>query len=320
MNTNNNNNNNNTIRHTSSSSITNNKFPLRDIGNTINNLTNSTTENNNNSSNVFKRLSPVFNKPAIRISPDKNKRIAIKRTNTSSIYESVALTTTPLLTPKKKRLVSPTKYNNLISRGNGIKSRIYSVGNSTTNKIDKPKNVHKPVSKEILNYEFPTSPLKLSPTRTIGGDGSLNRIRSRFSQLKKNSPEKKDIMETEYDKLDTTPFHSKRNLLTKLLEEEVQNTPIKSALKPEVFAKDEKSDHKMDDPISVTKKKVTFNLPDTSMSSNDPSLIEQEQEIHHNSLLDTGDKKDEILSILLQVLKRQDAIEHKLDIIINKQK
>ncbi|KAL6945301.1 hypothetical protein ACO0QE_002751 [Hanseniaspora vineae] len=321
------------------------KQPLKDINNRLIN-------DRRNEPDVFKRLSTI---------PDlSKKRPYFSPSTAASTYSSVQK-----LPKTNSSLKSPSRTaekENMPPQSNPASTEVSSSALQTLlqhNQNDK-------------NFDFPASPLRLSPERLANtqriapGKGSLGRIISRFNQPYKmntilSTPERigsKVSKSHRVGKLFSSPqaigkspnqkLPRKKNLLTDLMASQInESDPIntsspvtKSALKqakdPMLESLSELESEKLKETSNrnstgYTKKSVTFaNPPETSPKKE--KLISPAQDIsltpqkisnskpEDNSILESSDPNQELMKVLLQILKRQEQIESKLDAVLAEKK
>lgn len=242
---------------------------LRDI----NNLMEPPSTERLHQSNVFKRLSTSpskayandLSKPPVRMSP-------VKRSPSKSGNQ---------LTPK--RLASPDCLKNYVSKITQSMDRPYFEKHGGNPKIED--------SGSVTNLVFPASPTRVtfSNERKIGGDGSLSKLRSRFTNGLLSPQRGADMPKTELQG---------KNLFSKL-ENDEQTNDFTTSPKRRLEDLEEKA-------ISSNKRKqikktVKFELPASDENEN---LRKQVQDLKHT---------------LSKVIEHQNEMEVRLKLVESQQ-
>lgn len=248
---------------------------LRDISNTLE--SSSADQNSSHNSNVFKRLSTSpskkypndLSKPPVRISP-------VKRSPNKQTHQS---------TPK--RLHSPDCLRNYVSDVTQSMDRPhFKKHNNGGNRLEE--------NGPITNLVFSTSPSKVtfSNEKKIGGDGSLSKIRSRFSNGLLSPQRMSSITHA-----GLSPSELKgRNLFGKLKDEDLQDGSI-----PSITRKNTEVNASMQHRVKLTKKQprkksVTFELPHSSKCDK----------------IEITDQLEDMTKLLSKILQQQKEMERRL--------
>ena len=266
------------------------KNTLKDISNTQ--INTRSPELSHEKNNVFKRLT---------LSPPKKFLTKEFSTSPNRIPTSKKVVNKSIIQITPKRISTPGCLKNYVSK--------------VTQSIDRPifnatSLTKLETSGNTTRIVFPTSPVKIkfsNDNMTIGGDGSLNRIRARF----KNglmSPERLASTKVTFEADESNIKISPKNLCRNLFE----------------TLKEEDTDGLREDIVSITKKNTTMNS--NRETTNKVSIVPLKKNVKFN-VPPMGSNKEaleaqllDIKSLLLELLQRQTAIETRLSQMENQDK